>query len=192
MSNQATQTAPVKSSFAQDLFDFVELLTFALISVLLLLTFFFRHAVVDGSSMQNTLQSGEHLVISDFLYTPARGDIVVVDTGDNRHFSGEAVVKRVIAVAGDEVEIRQAIRDGLWVNEIYINGERLREDYVWQEDDDMHPAQKFSLGEGQLLLCGDHRNASKDSRTVGLIDTRAVLGRVILRITPLSKFGTVN
>ena len=72
------ETAPAKASggFVAGLFDVLEMFAWSVFAVILIFTFAFRLCRVEGASMNNTLYDGEHLIISDFLYTPKRGDIV--------------------------------------------------------------------------------------------------------------------
>ncbi len=174
---------------ANAFFDFVELATFTILAILLISCFFFRHTVVNGHSMDNTLHNGEHLIISDFMYTPKNGDIVVFEVpGD----SNRSYIKRVIATAGQTVDIRAGV--------VYIDGVALDES-AYEYYDSVHlPKERINyhkyadtpIPEGYIFVLGDHRNDSSDSRVLGPIDIRTVLGRVIVRVTPLDSFGKVT
>ncbi len=165
-------------------FDFIELFVFTFLAVILVTSFLFKHSVVDGVSMESTLYGGEHLIISDFFYTPKRGDIIVCE--DYSTTIEKPIVKRVIAIEGDTVWITM---DG----RIYVNDVLLEEDYVFIDD----PTYKYrelttTVGKNELFVMGDHRNASTDSRVFGTVSEDSVLGKVILRFYPLNKFGPVN
>ena len=186
------------------LFDFIELFVFTLAIVLFVTSFFIRQSVVDGDSMLGTLHDKETLLISDFLYEPKRGDIVVVD---DRSAYSVPIIKRVIAVGGDTVRITKI--------GVIVNGELLDEPYVYTDggkyeyrveyrdiadvikgydtlkykDGEFY---EFVVPEGKIFVMGDHRNASTDSRTIGPVDVDAVLGRVLYRILPFSVFGPVE
>ena len=166
-------------------FDFIELFVFTLLAVILLTTFIFRHAVVEGPSMQNTLQDGEHLIISDLFYTPKKGDIIVCQDRATGHF--EPIVKRIIATEGDTVSISAGI--------VYVNGEALKEDYVFIDGVDKYSEfGEVTVPEDMLFVMGDHRNNSSDSRAfiTTFVREDAVLGKVILRFYPFDKFGKVD
>ena len=166
-------------------FDIIELFVFTLLAVMILTTFFFRHSIVEGASMENTLHSGEHLIISDFFYTPKRGDIIVCE--DYTTSIKKPIVKRVIAIEGDVITITPDKR-------VYVNGELLDEsNYVYVNGIDFtKPIYDFEVPENEIFVMGDHRNDSEDSRSIGTISEDAVLGKVILRFYPFDKFGTVK
>jgi len=164
-------------------FDLVELFVFTLLAVMIVTTFFFRHSVVDGSSMENTLHGGEHLIISDFFYTPKRGDIIVCE--DYTTKIPKPIVKRVIGVPGDRVQISA---DGT----VYINEKLLVEDYVFIDGYYHQIPIDVVVPEGEIFVMGDHRNVSADSREIGTVSIDSVLGKVLLRFYPFNKFGTVN
>lgn len=165
-------------------FDILELFVFTLLTVMIITSFFFRHSIVEGESMENTLHSGEHLIISDLFYTPKRGDIVVCE--DYTTAIPKPIVKRVIAVAGDTIEIKKN-------GNVYINGVLLEEDYV-NIDDPSYEYKELTvkLSDGELFVMGDHRNKSTDSREIGTVSEDSVLGKVLIRFYPFDKFGTVK
>ncbi len=165
-------------------FDLLELFVFTLLSVMIITSFFFRHSIVEGSSMENTLHGGEHLIISDLFYTPQRGDIIVCE--DYTTAIPKPIVKRVIAVGGDTIEIKEN-------GNVYVNGVLLREDYV-NIDNPNYRYQDMTvrISEGELFVMGDHRNESTDSREIGTVSEDSVLGKVLIRFYPFDKFGTLE
>ncbi len=169
-------------------FDIAEMFVFALAVVLIAMSFFFRHSVVDGSSMENTLFEGEHLIISDFFYTPKQGDIVVVQDAskaDAYPTLSNPIIKRVIATEGQTVSIR-------YNGEVYVDGVLLNEEYVKVDFSHYYDELSVTVPEGCLFLMGDHRNVSLDSREAGCFREEAILGKVILRFLPFDRFGTVK
>ena len=170
-------------------FDFLELFVFTLLAVILLTTFVFRHSVVEGPSMQNTLQNGEHLIISNLFYTPEKGDIIVCQDRETGHEN--PIVKRIIATEGDTIEI---LPDG----RVYVNDELLIEDYVFLDGiDPFMGLEKTTVPEGTVFVMGDHRNRSSDSRNSKsdgpvFVREEAILGKVILRFYPFDRFGKVD
>ncbi len=187
-----------RTAFLNSVFDFVELFVFTLVAVLLITSFIIRPSIVDGDSMQNTLENGDVLLISDFLYTPKRGDIIVLE--DYSTELKKPIVKRVIAVGGDIIRISRTT--------IYVNGqpldesEYLRIDYplLYQYDTvNIYPHldnptleygpdyYQLEVPMGELFVMGDHRNASTDSRAIGTIKEESVLGKVVLKVYPFGK-----
>ena len=162
-----------------------ELFIFSLAAVLLITTFLFRHSVVDGSSMENTLFEGEHIIISNLFYTPERGDIIVCE--DYTTNLRKPIVKRVIGIAGDHVEIDYS-------GKVKINGELIDEDYVYIDPWIPYFDEPVDVivPEGELFVMGDHRNVSTDSRDIGTIKEDSILGKVLLRFYPFENFGRVE
>lgn len=186
-------------------FDYVEIFVFATIFVILLMTLCFRLCSVDGPSMNKTLANGENLVISNLFYTPKNGDIIVFhQTNDVRDGNSsldrfnEPIVKRVIATGGQYVKLDFDTKK-VYVSddEIFEESDVILEDYAYFSSGQWYQnTQKteYYVPEGYLFVMGDNRNNSADSRSaeVGLVDTRRVLGKVVLRITPFSSFGRVS
>lgn len=178
---------PEKPRKADTRFDFVELFVFTLFAVMLITTFLFRHSIVDGESMEGTLYEGEYLITSDFFYKPKQGDIIVCE--DYTTSIRIPIVKRVIATEGQEVKI--IYEDG--ENRVYVDGVLLDEDYVYIDD----PTYRYKtlcyvVPEGEVFVMGDHRNKSADSRIIGSVSEDSIIGKVLLRFFPFSKFGTVD
>lgn len=173
------------------IFDTVELIAITLAVLLLVTSFLFRLSVVSGGSMSHTLEDGDRLLISDLLYTPKNGDVVVLQMPDEitERYSqlekGEAIIKRVIAVGGQTVEIKGSI--------VYVDGQALNEPYVLLDKTDskanMSPV---TVSDGCVFVMGDHRSNSLDSRFFGEVDADVIIGKVLLRLMPFSSFGSVR
>lgn len=169
--------------FARTAYEVVELIAFTVLAVLLLMMFVCRHSVVVGSSMDKTLSDGQHLIISDLFYTPKQGDIVVFDdltVDDHTPGKSSPLIKRVIATGGQTVKLTK--------NEVYVDGKLLKEDYIHTTAFFTYKEMELTVPEGSLFVMGDHRNLSLDSEDFGVIDEKAVLGKVILRILPFAVF----
>ncbi len=179
--NSQEQEAPTKESFVSNAHYFVEVFVITLCVVLFLTVFVMRHTVVDGSSMQGTLQDGQHLLISDLFYEAERGDIVVLQSSDIG--IDTPIVKRIIALEGDRIKMENGV--------VYINGEALEEDYVLRgcHMGEILDFPELTVSQGHVFVMGDHRDNSLDSREFGEIDKRCILGRVYLRIYPFNQIG---
>ncbi len=174
------------SSFVTNLFDWASAFLFALIIVVMLMTFCFRLVDVDGDSMLETLQDKNKIIVTGLNYEPQVGDIVVISHGAELD---KALVKRVIAVGGQTVDINsetgEVIVDGIVLDENYINGK------TTAIGDVEFP---IDVEEGTVFVLGDNRPISKDSRftEVGLIENENIIGKVRYRIYPFDEFGKVQ
>lgn len=162
------------------LFDVFEMVVTALFIITLIFTFVFRIVEVKGPSMKPTLQDGDRLIVSAAGYTPERGDIIVI-SGDSKY--DKPIVKRVIAVGGDVVNI------DFEAGEVTVNGEpECYEDGVtFLRYDVSFP---LTVEEGTVFVLGDNRDDSLDSRssTIGCVDEKRIVGKVINRIYPFGRW----
>ena len=157
----------------KDNLEWLEAIVLAVVAVALIFTFGVRMIRVDGESMLPTLQDGQRLMITSYPYTPQRGDIVVIDAYTAY---GDPLVKRVIGIEGDTIDID--FQNGI----VYLNGEALEEPYT-AEPTYLQESVTFpvTVPEGCLFVMWDNRNHSTDSRDdrVGFVDERDVLGRLL-------------
>lgn len=166
-----------KQSLCVYLHDVVYLLS-VLVIVLLLV---FRIVIVSGSSMYDTLLDGDYLLLlSNIFYSePKPGDIVVIS---KKSFDeGAAIVKRVIATEGQQVDIDFA--EGT----VYVDGVALEESYAnTPTNSNGGVAFPLTVPEGCLFVLGDNRNSSRDSRypEIGFVDKREILGKAIWLVLP--------
>ncbi len=161
-------------------FEFFEVfgsIVASLVAVALVFIFVFRMFVVDGASMSPTLEDKDLVVVSNIGYTAKAGDIIVLSGADNYN---EPIVKRVIAVAGDKVDIN--FTTGI----VTINGkeEQYSEDLTTQQADIAFP---LTVPEGTVFVLGDNRDLSLDSRSsrIGCVDERKIVGKVLFRVYPI-------
>ena len=193
----ATELPPKKNGFIGDLLDYLGIIVLAICLVLSLFSFSgLRLCTVDGASMENTLYHQERLVTWGLFYTPERNDIVVFhQTSESGSRFDEPIVKRVIGVPGDTVHINYLT----WtVSVTDSEGNVTVLDEPYRKVVDYNPyggaVATYYVEEGTVFVMGDNRNHSADSRDpdIGLVDQRRILGKVILRLTPISRFGAVS
>ena len=151
------------------------------VAIVLLIGFFVKPIIVEGASMNPTLQDDDYLLISRQSYTfgePERGDIIVFPHHESTEDS--LYIKRVIAIPGDHLEIH----DG----NVYINGELQYEDYI-KSGAITEGYVNLIIPEGQVFVMGDNRENSSDSRYFGTVNIEEVTGEVFVRLWPLSEIG---
>ncbi len=178
-------------NFLKDMFSLGVYLLVVFGLVWLVITFVGQRTVVDGQSMESTLQDGDSLWVDKLSYRfkdPERFDIVVFpfDKATEKTY----FIKRIIGLPGETVQIDLS-------GNIYINGEELEENYGREIIDVQHVGvaeQPITLGENEYFVMGDNRNNSTDSRfeVVGNIDREILLGKAVFRLYPFSKFGKVR
>lgn len=190
-----------KTSFLSDLAEVLETVFVSIFIVVMLFAYVIRPVTVDGTSMNATLQDGDRLLMSDLLYTPKRGDIVIIDN-DNSYIlndKGDLVIgkglptekrliKRVIAMSGETINI------DFNTGEVSVDGTVLDEPYINNATIDNEGAFTYpvTVPDGYYFVMGDNRQNSTDSRSnyVGFVPKDAVLGKAIFRISPDS-FGGI-
>ena len=138
--------------------------------------------------MQPTFYSNDYVIVSRQAYNlfsdVERGDVIVFksdlvdENGEQKH-----LIKRVIAVGGDTIEIR----DGY----VYLNGEMLDEPYVAEEGISGEMG-SVTVEEGKMFVMGDNRRVSQDSRSpeLGQVEESSIVGKVVLRIYPFDSIET--
>lgn len=200
---EATPEEPAKrrSFFAELPF----LLFWALVVAVLIKTFLIQPFFIPSRSMVPTLLVDDRVMVSKVNYRvgePQRNDVVVfenpwrLDEPDEsipervvravlealgiRTSSTDDLIKRIIAVEGDTVEIR--------ANQLILNGEPLDEPYL-AEGSVMPDMESRTIPSGHLWMMGDNRSESSDSRVFGPVPETDIIGEAFVRIWPLSRLG---
>lgn len=181
---------------AASIFEWLDIIVASIIAVVLIFTFVFRIAAIDGDSMKNTLFNKERVIISNLFYEPKQGDIVVISRNtDNSTTEGDQqkpIIKRVIATAGQTVDI------DFTTGNVTVDGVVLYEEYIRElthrQFDIEFPVR---VPENCIFVMGDNRNESLDSRSSqigqnGMIHKKYVLGHAVFRIFPFNRIGTLK
>ncbi len=136
---------------------------------------------INGTSMTETLQDG-NIVVALNSKKFSTGDVIAF------YYNNNILVKRVIAAAGDWVDIDEE-------GNVYVNGELLEEPYISEKAlGDCNITLPYQVPDGKCFVMGDHRATSIDSRNTagGCISDGVVVGRILLRVWPLEEAGFIN
>lgn len=174
-------SGPAKAPAKSALREMLETVLVALLVALVIRSFLVQIYVVDGESMLPTLHHGDRLLVNRLVYRlgePEAGEIVVLqDPQDPRR----QLIKRVIAVAGETVEVRNQV--------VFVDGKPLAEDYTNPMSvhvADMHPQQ---VPAGYVFVMGDNRGGSLDSRILGPIPINKIVGKAFFLFWPLDRMN---
>jgi signal peptidase I len=165
---------------------FLENLLF--ITIAILIAFFIRSYIIHPfliptASMEPTIKIGDNLLIEKVSYrfcSPKSGQIVIFD---NPSGDGRIIIKRVIGVAGDHIEVTN---DG----HVIINEKPINEPYARYQD--IGQSFNYDIPKGTVFVLGDNRGNSQDSRWFGPISENTIIGRAIFRHWPLNRFGYID
>lgn len=177
-------------------YDWIKAFVIALLLALIVRKFFFSPIIVDGPSMQPTLYDRDQMIVNKFIYNfkkPERFDIVIFHASEEKDF-----IKRVIGLPGEHV----AIQD----NKLYINGEEVDQPFLRHNETtpivypiitndfslEMLPGNHEVIPEGYVLVLGDNRSNSTDSRSIGLISMDQIVGKTNLVYWPFERMHFVK
>ncbi|HLS20433.1 MAG TPA: signal peptidase I [Bacillota bacterium] len=172
-------------------YEWTKALLIALAIAFIIRTFLFSPIIVDGPSMQPTLYDRDRMIVNKFVYRlqePERFDIVVFHASKQKDF-----IKRVIGLPGEHVAIKNDV--------LYINGQPVDEPYISYDEHELIqsnfklenlPGQYDKIPEGYVLVLGDNRNNSTDSRRLGLISIDQIVGKASIIYWPLDRLKIVN
>lgn len=160
--------------------EWIKALIIAVLIALFLKTFIFATSIVEGESMEPTLESGERVIFNKLIYLidkPKRGDIVIIEHPTKNY------VKRVIALPGETIEMKNHL--------LYIDGEHYDETFISEKainhTGDFGPVE---VPEDSYFVMGDNRAISKDSRNgLGFIKEEDIIGRSEIIIYPFDQWG---
>lgn len=193
---------PPKPGPAAFLMELPGLLLAALVVAIIIKTFIIQPFYIPSGSMVPTLEINDRVMVSKLSFRfgeVERGDIVVFETGPDVELSApdavvravldalgigtegrEDLIKRVVAIGGDTVEIRG--------NQVIVNQEPLVEPYL-NGGVQMADMPERLIEADEVWVMGDNRNESSDSRVFGPVDVDDVVGRAVIRIWPLDRLG---
>src|SRR5690625_1380574 len=172
-----------------DWFDWLKAFVIALILALIIRSFFFSPIIVDGPSMQPTLYDRDHMIVNKFIYhfkDLVRFAIVFFHASEDKDF-----IKRVIGLPGEHVMVKD--------NVLYIDGEEVEQPFLEGHDIvtndftlEMLPGGHEVIPEGYVLVLGDNRSNSTDSRSLGLIEMDQIVGKASFIYWPIKRIQTID
>lgn len=178
----------LRGKILKELREWVKSIGLALVIVIFIHLFIFNLSTVKGQSMQPTLHNGEWLFINKIGYIlgdPERGDIVILKAPGQELGFREYLVKRVVGLPGDTVEVRG--------QQLYINGQAFEEPYTDSPvmDGDYGPD---VVPEGHYFVMGDNRHyyASTDSRIFKAVPEKLIKGKAQLVLWPPDRIGGLS
>lgn len=204
-------TEEVKKSLFREILEWVLLIIVAFLIASVIQSELFALTEVNLQSMVETFQPGDKLIMNKLSYSfnePERGDIVIFLRNEpingafgrvsiyvsdivkkiNKDYRANRLIKRVIGIPGDTVEIVDNI--------LYINGIKQDEPYArvdpFFKEVINGELPKVEIQPGEIFVMGDNRGESLDSRGFGVIDRSWIEGKAVFQISPLSKFGKLN
>ncbi len=199
-----------KKSLFKEIMEWITLIITAFVIASFIQSELFALTEVNMGSMMDTLIEGDKLIMNKLAYNwdePKHGDIIIflrdepvngilgrasiyisdISMKFDKEFRRNRLIKRVIGIPGDEIEIRDNI--------LYLNGIAQEEEYARIDPYENRilngSLSKFIVPEGKLFVMGDNRGESLDSRNFGVIDRSWVEGKAIFRILPFSKIGSL-
>ncbi len=149
----------------QDIRLWMKFLLVVILAVILRI-FVFEFVNISGESMSPTLENGQLIIIYKVEYTPARGDIVVLNSPD-----GVEMVKRIIGLPGETIRIADGI--------VYVNGERIADEYQFSTTELIH---NITIPTDKVYVLGDNRDHSSDSRDFGSIEISDIRGEMVFTV----------
>ncbi len=184
--NMSNNIDRFNTSFSTSSFEWLESIAQALVVMVAILSFIFRIATVDGTSMLDTLHDRDKVFILKWNYTPKNGDVVVISRGTQFN---KPIIKRVIATESQTLSI------DFENNTVTVDGNILDEPYIlepmWRKGDGIIPE---VIPKGHTFVMGDNRNNSADSRyrEIGVIPNENIVGKATHIIFPFSRIGVIN
>ena len=174
-----------------EIWEWIKVLFIAIVLAFIVRAFVFTPIVVDGASMEPTLQDRDRMVVTK-IGEPKRFDIIVFHATENKDY-----IKRVIGLPGDSIEYKDDI--------LYINGKSYDEPYLEKSKQEVMggpltrsftlrdtPVGSDVVPEGHLFVMGDNRRNSKDSRQIGAIPIEKVVGTTNIVFYPFEKIKLID
>jgi signal peptidase I len=171
--------------FRRNFNEFIDSIVQAGVSALLLIHFIVRSYYIPSGSMIPTLQIKDYILVNELQYqfsSPARGDVAVFHPPDSYHGDKEDLIKRVVGIEGDTIEVRGG--------KLYRNDLPVVEPYIKEDIAQDFPA--YRVKPGHVFMMGDNRNDSYDSRYWGDVPLKNYVGKAEFIFFPLHRMGRIR
>lgn len=177
----------LSESQKKTLLEYMDSIIIAGVTALVLIAYVVRSFYIPSGSMEKTLEVNDMILVNELVYgfplryEPARGDIIVFHPPDAAHSEGKDYIKRVIAVAGETIEVKDET--------VYINGKPLDEPYKHNDKHGipMDDYPELQIPEGHVFVMGDNRRNSQDSRVWGPLPKKNIIGRAFVIFYPFQR-----
>ncbi len=170
------------------IFEIIKTVVFVLITAFLIRTFLFQPFVVEGNSMEPNMHSNQYLIVDKLSYrlkNPQRGEVVVFAAPD---IAGVDYIKRIIGLPGETVKITG---DKIYIDNKSVDEKYLPDDYHTYITNDKDTTLETKLGPNEYFMMGDNRQHSHDSRSVGSVNKKEIVGRAWLSLYPFNSIGKI-
>ncbi len=168
---------------ARNIVEWLAILVGALVVALLVTRFLVQAFFIPSLSMFPTLDKDDRVLVNKLsydLHEVNRGDVIVFERLADQGSDIKDLIKRVIAVGGDEIEAR----DGT----VFLNGTALDEPYVAPGAETTN-LDRQTVPAGHVFVLGDNRGDSRDSRFFGPLPEELIIGRAFVKVWPLTDLG---
>jgi signal peptidase I len=182
-SNTSSEQTPSLLSLRHEIRVWTRDLLIAIGLALVIIVFLYQPVKVEGTSMAPLLSDQERIFINKFVYrfeAIHRGDVVVFWYPLDR---SKSFIKRVIALPGETVTIRQGV--------VTVNGTVVPEPYVPPQYEDVSDYGPTRVPGDSYFVMGDHRISSNDSRVFGPVPSQFIYGRAVFAYWPVDHFGSL-
>jgi signal peptidase I len=170
--------------------ELLDTLVIAGFTALLLIGFVVRPFFIPSGSMEQTLQINDMVLVDELAYrfwSPARDDIIVFRPPEEANMGDKDLIKRVVAVGGDTLEIKD--------NALYINNQRQEEPFIYRDSPmglGMGDFGPVTIPPGNVFCMGDHRSNSDDSRYWGTLPVKNIIGKAFFIFWPPTRIGRIR
>ena len=180
-----------KSYLIYNIYDMLVFFISSILVILFTIMVIITPCNISGDSMNYTYSNNDKVLIWNLFYEVDNNDVIVFDSKNyvnNGKDESRFYIKRVVASEGDIIKYDLDTK-GLYINNIYIEEIDEVEFGRILKSIELKDVKEFTVPQNKVLVLGDNRSNSIDSRVFGFIDEEDIIGKVILRISPINEFG---